>query len=293
MKALSFLFALLLTGIAQAQIDVGMELKRKTFLRGEPIEAKVSIRNMSGHDITLHDVPGNHWFSFEIMATGDTPVAPLNRNYRNEPVTILSGETVTRSVDILRLFPVNEFGTYKVRAAVYFDETSKYYASRQDAIDVSDGRVMWSKTVGVPTGKEGQGELRTISLLSFQTPKELTLYGRVTDDQGGMILATYPLGRILAGATPMVEFNDDNTLYAFHMTGPNLYALSKIGVNGEWLGQTIWAAPKGRATVRRKPDGTMVVIGATRDRSHDAGAPEAPPVPKLSDAPPIAVPSGR
>lgn len=293
MKSLWFLITLLFAGVAHAQLSVGIEFKRKTFLRGEPIEATVSIRNFSGHDVTLRDVAPHQWFGFEVIRGGDTPVPPNDANYRNEPLTILSGESVTRTVDVLRLFPVNEFGAHKIRAAIYFHETGKYHASDQVAIEVTDGRKVWSQTVGVPDGKDGAGELRHIALLTFQTPKELQVYARVTDETTGTILATYPLGRILGGAKPMVEFNDDNTLYSFHMTGPSVYALSKIGVNGEWLGQTLWAAPKGRATVRKKPDGTMVVVGATRDRSKDAVAAGAPPVPKLSDAPPVAIPVQR
>ncbi len=293
MKLLCILFSFAFASIACAQIEVGVEFKRRTFLRGEPIEAKVSVRNLSGHDISLRDVPPHQWFGFEIIRGSDTPVPPNDPNYTNENFSILSGETVSRSVDVLRLFPVNEFGTYKIRAAVYFHETGKYYASETVPVEISDGRKVWSQTVGVPDGKEGAGELRQFTLLTFQTPKELQLYSRVTDESTGTILATYPLGRILGGAKPMIEFSDDNTLYAFHMTGPSLYALSKIGVNGEWMGQTLWNSPKGRATVRKKNTGTMVVVGATRDRTQDAAAAGAPPVPKLSDGPPVAIPVKR
>ena len=293
MKYLALILSLCLATLAQAQIDVGLELKRRTFLRGESIEAKVLIRNLSGHDVTLRDVGLEKWFGFEVMR-GDAPVGPLNRDYANEPLTILAGETVSRDVDLLRLYPVNEYGPYRIRAAVYFHETRKYHASEQIALEVSDGRKVWGQTVGVPDGKENAGELRHFALLTFQQPKELTLYCRVTDEASGTILATYPIGRILGGAKPMVEFSDENTLHAFHMTGPSLYALSKIGVNGEWLGQTLWHSPKGRATVRKKPNGIMVVVGATRDRSGDAKtASAAAPVPKLSDAPPVAVPVTR
>jgi hypothetical protein len=293
MKTLCLLFTGLFAAIACAQVEVDLEFKRRTYLRGEPIEAKVSIRNLSGHDITLKDVPPHQWFGFEVIRGGDTPLPPNNPNYRNEPVTILAGETVARTVDVLRLFPVNEFGSHKIRAAIYFHETQKYHASEAIAVEVSDGRKVWSQTVGVPSGKDGEGELRNFALLTFQTPKELQLYSRITDENTGTILATYPLGRILGGARPMVEFNDENTLFAFHMTGPSVYALSKIGVNGEWLGQTLWNAPKGRATVRKKPTGTMVVVGATRDRSHEPAPPGTAPVPKLSDAPPVAIPVSR
>jgi hypothetical protein len=293
MRTLCILFSLLLGSIAFAQVEVGLEFKRRTYLRGEPIEAKVSIRNLAGHDITLKDVPPHQWFGFEVIRGADSPLAPNDPNYRNEPLTIVAGETLTRTVDVLRLFPVNEFGTHKIRAAVYFHETQKYYPSETAVLEISDGRKMWGQTVGVPAGKDGDGELRHFALLSFQTPKELQLYARVTDETTGTILATYPLGRILGGAKPMIEFNDANTLYAFHMTGPSVYALSRIGVNGEWLGQTLYTAPKGRATVRKKPDGTMVVVGAKLDRSRDPAPAGAPPVPKLSDAPPVAIPVTR
>jgi hypothetical protein len=293
MKYLTLLLSLWLTGIASAQLEVSMEFKRRTFMRGEPIEAKVSIRNLSGHDVTLADEGGTQWFGFEVMRGIDKPIGPVDLNYRNAPVTILSGESVERKVDLLQLYPVDEYGAYKVRAAIYFGETKKYISSDRTVIEISDGRKMWSQTVGVPAGKEGEGQLREFSLLSFQTPKELQLYCRVVDEGTGTILATYPIGRILTGAKPMVEFNDDNTLYAFHMTGPSLYALSKIGVNGEWLGQSLYNAPRGRATVRKKPGGTMVVVGATRDRTKDNVAAGAPVVPKLSDAPPVALPVPR
>jgi hypothetical protein len=266
MRYLCLLFTLWLTAAAHAQLEVRLDMKRRTFIRGEAIEVRVGVRNLSGHDVTLQDKDLHQWFGFEVMRQGDTPVSPHNPRYRNEPLSILAGESVSREVDLLSLFPVNEFGSYRVTAAVYFHETGKYHVSEPISIEISDGRKMWGQTVGVPAGQVGSGDLRHFALLTFQTPKELMLYCRVTDETTGNILATYPLGRILQGAKPMVEFNNDNTLHAFHMTNPNVYALSKIGVDGEWMGQALYNAPRGRATVRKKPDGTMVVVGATRDR---------------------------
>lgn len=292
MKTLFVFFSLLLAGFAHAQLEVGIDFKRKTFLRGEPIEVKVSVRNLSGHDVTLSDGEFDQWFGFEVIRGSDTPIPPTNLKYKNAPISILNGETVSRTVDLLSLYPVNEFGPYKVRAAIYFHETKKYHSSEQVQLEISDGRKVWGQTVGVPNGKEGAGELREFSLLTFQTPKELQLYCRVTDEGTGTILATYPIGRILGGAKPMVEFSDDNTLHAFHMTGPSVYALSKVGVNGEWMGQTLWNSPRGRATVRKKADGTMVVVGASRDRS-EQNRPNPATIPRLSDAPPVALPVER
>ena len=278
---------LVAAGNARAQLDVHIDIKRHIYVRGEPIAATVHIRNLSGHDVTLRDAPGHQWFGFEIMRGSDTPVAPHKADYKNDPLTLLAGDSVSRTVDLLKLYPINEFATYKVRAAIYFEETKKYMISDTLNVDISDGKKVWSETVGVPNGKEGAGQYHSLSLIRFQTPTQLMLYVRVEDVATGTLFGTYPLGRLITGSTPIGEFDNENTLHAFHMTGPNQYMLTKIGVNGEWLGQSLWNAPKGRATVRKKPDGTMVVIGASRERP--AAAPMLP-VPKISDRPPISTP---
>ncbi len=288
MKHFLYLCVLFAAAInAHAQLDVHIDLKRHIFIRGEPVAATVYIRNLSGHDITLKDAPGHQWFGFEITRGSDSPVAPHKADYKNDPLTILAGDSVTRTVDLLKLYPVDEFATYKLRAAIYFEEAKKYMTSENFNVDISDGRKVWSQTVGVPNGKEEAGQYHSMTLISFQTPTALTLYVRVEDVATGTLFGTYPLGRLISGSTPIAEFDNENTLHAFHMTGPNQYMLSKIGVNGEWLGQSIWNAPKGRATVRKKPDGTMVVVGASREKP---AAAQTQPVPKISDRPPILPP---
>lgn len=271
----------LLAAHASAQLEVSLNLERTLYMRGEPIEASVTIRNLAGKDVDLRDTPGHQWFGFEIERGADNPIGPFDSNYRNPPTTILSGESVTRKINLLRLYPINELGGYKAQAAIYFAETGKYLTSKKIPVEITDGKNLWSQTVGVPTGKDGSGSYREMQVLSFQLPKERTLYARVTDEATGEILGTYPLGHTLLGMTPSTEFDDQNTLHVLHMVGPNTFWLSKIGVNGEWLGQTIWLSPKGRAGLRKKPDGTLVVLGASRQADRTG----APPVPKLSDRP--------
>lgn len=289
MQRLLFILALTLAALApaRAQLDVTIEIPRRVFLRGEAIEAKVSIRNLSGHDVVLRDSETVKWFGLEVQRGVDSPIAPYETNYQNPPQSILSGEMVDRTVDLVKLYPVNELGSYSVRATVYFPELQKFIVSRPVKIDISTGKTVWRQTVGVPNGKESAGEYREMSLILFQKPNNVEIYGRVEDQATGTILATYPMGRILGGANPMCEFSEDNTLYVMHMNGPSQYALSKIGINGEWLGQTLWISPTGRATVRKKPDGTMVVVGASRSRTT---APDGATIPKLSDAPPVPIP---
>lgn len=289
MKLTLLTFAALgvLTLSASAQLEVSIDLARTLYMRGEPIEATVTIRNLAGKDVLLRDMPGHQWFGFEVERGKDNPIGPFDPNYRNTPVSILSGESVERKVNLLKLYPVNEFGGYKVQAAIYFAETGKYIVSQRLPIEVTDGKTVWSQTVGVPQNQDGGGSYREMELLSFQLPKERALYARVTDQTTGDILCTYPLGHMLMGMKPSTEFDGQNNLHVLHMVAPNVYWLSKIGVNGEWLGQAVYDSPKGRAMLRKDPDGTLSIIGAKRKAERPAGA---PPIPKLSERP-VAIPA--
>ena len=54
-----------LTLSASAQLEVSIDLARTLYLRGEPIEATVKVRNLAGKDVTLRDLPGHQWFGFQ------------------------------------------------------------------------------------------------------------------------------------------------------------------------------------------------------------------------------------
>ena len=282
--ALSILLLLGMLPGARAQLDVSLEMKRNIFMRGEPVEVTVNIRNLAGKDVMLRDEDGKQWFGFDIMKGSDTPVGPHGGEYKNAPQVILNGASIRRKLDLLKLYPVNEYGTYTIRAAIYFQETGKYILSAPVKMDMSDGRKLWTQTVGVPASKEGAGEYRVVTLLSFQQPKQLALYARIEDERTGAVLCTYPLGSMVAGMAPGHEFDLENTLHVLHLGNPGQYFLSKIGVNGEWLGQTSWRSAKNHATLRRKPDGRMVIVGATRSVEQTPQQP-GPEVPRLSDRP--------
>ena len=283
MNRLTF-FVLILGMLSQAgaQLEVSLEMKRNLFMRGEPVHATVTVRNLAGKDVMLSDGDNSHWFGFQIMKGSDSPVAPFSGDYKNAPQVLLNGGSMRRTVDLLKLYEINEFGSYSVRAAIYFQETGKYITSAPLKLDISEGRKLWTQTVGVPPAKDGAGEYRLVSLLTFPHPKEMFLYARVEDEKSGIIFGTYPLGRLLTGTAPGHEFDNDNTLHVFHMFGPGMHYLSKIGVNGEWSGQTVWQSGKSRAFVRRREDGKMVIVGATRSSEK---APPGPEVPRLSDRP--------
>jgi hypothetical protein len=162
----------------------------------------------------------------------------------------------------------------------------KFFSSKPTHIDITEGRTIFRRTAGVPEGMPGAGQMRVFSLLAHQRGEVNTLYVRIEGKDDGTIYCTFPLGRLLDGVPPQAEFDAANNLYVLQLVGTRAYTLTKITPNGQFAGQTNYAAPKTRPTLRRTTEGALQIIGGQRETSiaQQAAADTAPP-PKLSDRP--------
>jgi len=268
---------------AHAQIQVDLSFKRLQYVAHEPVLATVKIANNSGRDIDLRDDSGQHWFGFEINAGEGQLLAPIARA-DEPPLHIEAGKTVTRRVNLTPLFPVHDFGTYHVRANVYFPDLNKFFYSSTKVFQVGDGRTIWQKTVGVPDGTAGAGEVRTYSLLTNRFIDHTSLYVRVENKERGVVYTTYSLGHILSGDEPQAEIDRANQLHVLHCAAPRNWAYSHVGLNGELFKHSTFLETKTRPHLRHTADGSIAVRGGALD------APVADmkrgPAPKLSDRPP-------
>ena len=269
---------------AHAQIQVELNFKRVQYIAHEPILASVTIANNSGRDIDLHDDNGQHWFGFEINAGEGRLLAPLKQNAAEPPLHVESGKTVTRKINLTSLYPVQDFGAYHVRANVYFPDLNKFFYSATKVVQVSDARPIWQKTVGVPEGIPGAGEVRTYSLLSNRFVDHTSLYVRVENRDSGAVYTTYSLGRIIASEDPQAEIDRANQLHVLHCAAPRTWAYSHVGLNGELLAHSTFLETKSRPRLRHTADGAIAVSGGMLDVP--IAESKRSPAPKLSDRPP-------
>jgi len=271
------------TATAQAQIQVELNFKRLQYIAHEPILATVRIANNSGRDIDLHDDNGQHWFGFEINAAEGRLLAPLKQEAAEPALHVEAGKTVTRKINLTPLFPVHDYGAYHVRANVYFPDLNKFFYSATKVFQVSDARPIWQKTVGVPDGMPGGGEVRTYSLLSNRFLDHTSLYVRVENKNTGVVYSTYSLGRIIANEDPQAELDRANQLHVLHCAAPRSWAYSHVGLNGEFLAHSTFLETKTRPRLRRAADGAVAVSGGTLDVP--IAESKRGPAQKLSDRP--------
>jgi hypothetical protein len=280
--ALPFVFLLVLVVSSNAQVQVDVALKRSLYMVYEPLICNVTITNLSGGTLTLEDTPREKWFGFQIETVDGRPLPPINPDYRNQPVEIEAGQRLTRSINVTPLYPLSEFGTYRLRATVYSSQIGKYFISPQLNVEITEGRQLWQQTVGVPEGL-GEGRTRTFTILAHRLPRTTMLYLRIEDKAAGIIYCTTQLGRFITFASPDIEIDGGNQIHILQNTAPKAFLYSHFDVNGKVIKQQAYQAYDSKPYLVRKPDASVAVVGGV---PYD---PKAPPpeqqLPKLSDRP--------
>ena len=265
------LFALLGAERCAAQVNIELSFKRKLFVLYEPIVAVVSIDNLSGRPIVLDNTDQHRWFGFTIETGDGRPVPPNDPDYELAPVAIAPGEKLTRAVNLTPLFPLQEFGPYRVKATVYAAPFERFFSSRPETVEVTDGRPVWQEVVGVPS-EDGPPQLRTITLLSHKLSRSTRLYVRIEDKERGKIYAMYQLGPYLTFGRPDVLLDLRNEIHVLQNSAPKQFLYTHLGLAGEILGQQAYLEAGSRPTLVKDSQGGVKVVGG---RPYTAGEEEA------------------
>jgi hypothetical protein len=279
------LFGFIHCGSAQLQVDI--KLKRTLYVSYEPILITVSMTNLSGNPLPLSDANENHWFGFQVETLDGRPIAPRSLSYTNESLVLEAGQKLSRTVNLTPLFPIGEFGGYRIRAAIYAATLKRFFNSPALNIEITDGRPVFQKIVGVPDGMPGAGETREITAMTHRLPNSTQLYLRIENKKGGTVFCTHRLGRLVSYGTPEIILDQKNQVHILQNAAPKSFLYSHIGLNGEVLQRKTYSQIVKRPILREGPDGKIQVIGA-QEIDHAAAAAK-PAVPSLSDRP-VALP---
>jgi hypothetical protein len=250
----SFLSVIALT--VQAQIQVELKFSRLQYIAFEPVLAKVTITNLTGRDIDLHDDRDQTWSGFEIQGDQGRLIAPRQRP--PEPALhVAAGTSVTRKIDLTELFPIGDLGVYHVRANVFFADLNKFFYARTKVFEVTSARPIWQRTVGDPK----TNRVHTYSLMTNRFPDHTSLYVRVEDRQNSLVYATYSLGRVIEFDEPQAEVDRENRLHVLQCSAPRVWSYSMIGLDGKLLERASYSQTRSLPRLRRGDDGRVMVQG--------------------------------
>lgn len=257
---LPLLLLLFFAAEATAQVRVDISLKRKLYVMFEPIIASVTINNLSGRPLLLDNADHHQWFGFNIETADGRPIPPVNPDYTLEPAAVGPGEKLTRAVNLTPLFPLHDFGAYRVKAVVYVKAFDRPFSSPPLTIEITEGRPIWQEVVGVP-GAGGEPELRTITLLSHKLTRTTRLYVRIENRETGKVYATRQLGQFLTFGRPEVLLDADNQIHILQNSSPKQFLYSHLGLLGEVLGQQVFLETGTRPTLVKEEGGKVAVRG--------------------------------
>jgi len=263
---------------------VDLKFKRLQYIAYEPVVVTLSVTNLAGRDIDLHDADGQSWLGFEITGSEGQPIAPVSAENGQASLKIQAGQRVTHQINLTPLYPVHDFGSYHVRTNVYFADLGKFFYSPTRVFEVTDARPIWQQTVGIPDGVGAPGNVRTYSLLTNRFPDHTSLYVRVQDKDSGIVYATYSLGRAIAFEEPQTEIDHANQLHVLHCSAPRAWAYSRVSLNGELVAHSSFMETKTRPRLVRAANGDVAVRGGTIESP--AAQSSRGTAPKLSARPP-------
>jgi hypothetical protein len=286
---LTLLWPLLTSSNAQLQVEVAVS--RSLYIAYEPLIAKVTIHNFSGNSLYLSDSDQTPWFGFQIETLDGRPVPPRSSKYSNPPIMLRAGEKISRAINLTPIYPIAEFGGYRLRANIHDASRDQFYTSPPITIEITEGKSLFKKTVGVPAGQPGGGGVREISLLSHRLPSSTQLYLRIEDPKSGLIYCTHRLGRIVSYGTPQIELDASNRIHILQNVAPKAFLYSHVGLNGEVLERKTYNQTGKRPGLIKSTNGDLNVIGAVLIDPEAATALAEQPLPSLADRP-VPLPTG-
>lgn len=272
----------LLSAPALAQIDVKLQMARTTYVSGESVPVSVSITNNSGQDLVFQGNNRMGWIDFTVTSNRGVPMTPLGRPTFGA-VKIPLGQTMTRTIDLAQMFPLQTMGNYSVYGVVRLPgQTTDGFISNRLLFNINTARPYWSQKVGVP-GKAGQ--TREYRVLNFTGGQKNMLYAQVVDTRTGNPLQTHSLGEVLMFRKPTVALDNRQVMHVLYLIGPTLWAHARVGPDGTLLGRELHKRGAGPDPILVTLSSGIVQVGNSIPYNPRAEAEARGRVRKISDRP--------
>lgn len=235
-----------------AQVAVNLSLERSLYIAYEPLLITTHINNLSGNALLLADDEHHPWFGFCIETTNGTPIPPNNPYYKMAPQRLASGEGLSNTINITSLYPISDFGSYRIHATVYIPEFQRYFSSPPLTFEVSDGRIIWQQNIepslkdnpSKATNSKKKIACRNVSLLSHRLPDYTALYLRIKDEDAGIIYCTHLLGSFTTYLKPEIVIDSNNHIHVLHQESPGIYIYTHTDLDGKIIDRKSFNIPQ-------------------------------------------------
>ena len=273
----------------RAQIALRVELSQQHFLRYEPVFARVTMRNLSGHPLAFGENAGLRGIlRFEIHSDSGRYSLLLGRETPPLKGLILQpGASRSVTFNIARYYDVRRIDHYSVKAVISHPQVRSAYESDPVSFSVVSGREIWQAVVGVPRyllqNDTTKIPTRRYRLVSYNTGKRF-VYVMLVEDKDRIYMIRrlgIDLGMDLAPQCAVDDLSRVNVLIA---ASPKVFAYFQFDVNGRLEKREVRIKTDTRPRLVVNRDTGTVVLSGGRLARRDLDYEEIKELPFVSQA---------
>ncbi|NLF18022.1 MAG: hypothetical protein GX595_12355 [Lentisphaerae bacterium] len=264
-RALLLALAVTTAGSLQAQLNIALRTNRKHYLRYEPIEVSVVLRNYSGNTLIFGSPDGADAGSlrFTVERTAGPEIRPLDPRFNPVADLILgAGESRELRMNLNEFFDLRPEGSYSITATIGHRRLPNDYRSQPVSIDVREGVPVITRDLGLPQTEPGALiKAVTASLLLFHDGEEWLYCLRAENAEA--VLGTVRLGRQISGSQPQMDADAASDVHVLVQLQSRvvLHAVYGLSEQGLRLRQRRWYRPDAFGPRLTRNAGFLQVVG--------------------------------
>ena len=249
------------------QVSLSLSTDRERYIRFEPIEVTVSLKNYSGQNLYFDGTQrdGGGYLEFNITNTAGKRVLQINQDL--EPardLVLLPGATKSVTLIISTFFDLQSEDDYELRVRVGHRRFEHDFLSKPIRFQVRGGVEVWSRVVGLPNLMSRERiETRKCSLNTIHYDDGDRYFLRIEDDN--YVYATLRLGPRVLGFTPQCEADALSRIHTLIQTAPRLLNYRIFDLTGDIKHNNYYVVEGSLPALSRDPDlGTVTVKGGRK-----------------------------
>ena len=262
--------ALLFSLCCFAQIGMNLKAEKERYLRYEPIELKLLLRNYSGNTLIFGKGEGTGEIqgrlAFMVKMHDGSTVPPVSGAINPlEGMVFAPGETKELTITINQFYNLQKDDFYKVTAYVDHKRMTKAFVSNDVSFEVREGILIKSKVIGLPTESDND-MIKSInaSLMRFNDGHDDVYCLRIEDEK--TVFGTFRIGPCITGSVPQLDADEASAIHVLVQVRPRLYCYSVysiIGGEAKLRQQRYYKPDNGVPTLTRAP-GYLKILYATQ-----------------------------
>ena len=287
---------LALVASVRAQLSIAVKTDRRHYLRYEPIEVAIQLRNYSGNTLIFGDAEGANrgYLRFVVDRPEGTPVRQIDRSLNPvEDLILGAGENRELRLNLTLFFDLRGEGSYVITAQIGHQRLPSDYRSAPVSIDVREGVPVITRNLGLPQ-TDGGAVIRavTASLLLFHDGEEWLYCLRAETDTD--VLGTVRLGPQISGSQPQMDADASSDIHVLVQLRSRLFLYAVYGItdSGVRLRQRRYYKPDQYGPRLTQAPGFLHVVGGL-PAEEGVGLEEPAPARKNETRAPAPPPAGR